>query len=94
MDIVLRVPILLDKDGLPLRLQDPHQFFDLTDGVLLSLIFVHIRQRLEYRLDVSHLLMDNCIDFLLAAFAVASDAVPGRVPADEEQSVEVVKMVL
>lgn len=46
MYIVLRVPILLNIDRLPLRLQNPHQFLDLIDSVLLGLILVHIRQRL------------------------------------------------
>lgn len=38
--------ILLDKDGLPLGLEDIHQFLDLIDRTLLRLILVDIRQRL------------------------------------------------
>lgn len=63
--------ILLNKNSLPLGLQDGHKFLNLIDRAFLSLILINIRKRLKNGLHIGDLTIDRRIDFFLESVAVS-----------------------
>ena len=55
------IPVLFNINRLLLGFQNPHQFLDLADCSLFRLIFVCIRQRLQYFLNIMHFLVNDDI---------------------------------
>ena len=68
VDMAMRMLALMrlsDIDTLLAGLDDIHKLFDLVQGPSLHLILVNLRQVIQHKIDILHLLLDDLVHIIL-----------------------------